>query len=63
MQRSQAFNMKILGYDPFLPEDFFREDELQICDLDYLIENSDRAIISDLDKPTNLLIELETLLF
>ncbi len=41
LQRSQAFNMKILGYDPFLPEDFFREDELQICDLDYLIENSD----------------------
>ena len=41
LQRSQAFNMKILGYDPFLPEDFFREDELRICDLDYLIENSD----------------------
>jgi D-3-phosphoglycerate dehydrogenase len=33
--------MNILGYDPFLPEDLFREDELQICDLDYLIENSD----------------------
>mgnify|MGYP006151089551 CR=1 FL=1 len=41
LHRAKAFNMKILGYDPFLPEGLFRSDELQICDLDYLIENSD----------------------
>ena len=41
MKRSKAFNMQILGYDPFIPDDFFREDELEICDLEYLIKNSD----------------------
>tara|TARA_B100000287_G_scaffold201031_1_gene189819 strand:+ start:4661 stop:6241 length:1581 start_codon:yes stop_codon:yes gene_type:complete len=41
MQRSKAFNMKILGYDPFIPDDFFLKDELKICDLDYLIKKSD----------------------
>ena len=41
LYRSQAFSMNILGYDPFLPEDLFRADELQICDLGYLINNSD----------------------
>ena len=30
LYRSQAFSMNILGYDPFLPEDLFRADELQI---------------------------------
>ena len=30
--------MQILGYDPFIPDDF-REDELKICDLEYLIKN------------------------
>ena len=41
IQRSKAFNMQILGYDPFIPDDFFRDDELEICDLEYLIKNSD----------------------
>ena len=41
IQRSKAFNMQILGYDPFIPDDFFREDELKICDLEYLIKKSD----------------------
>ena len=41
MQRSKAFNMQILGYDPFIPDDFFREDELKICGLEYLIKKSD----------------------
>ncbi|MBL52185.1 MAG: phosphoglycerate dehydrogenase [Candidatus Marinimicrobia bacterium] len=41
LKRSKAFNMQILGYDPFIPEDFFRDDELQICDLEYLIKKSD----------------------
>jgi len=41
MQRCKAFNMQILGYDPFIPEDFFRDDELVICDLEYLIKTSD----------------------
>jgi len=41
MQRSKSFNMQILGYDPFIPDDFFRDDELEICDLEYLIKKSD----------------------
>jgi len=41
IQRSKAFNMQILGYDPFIPDDFFREDELKLCDLEYLIKKSD----------------------
>ncbi len=41
IQRSKAFNMRILGYDPFIPDDFFREDELKLCDLEYLIKKSD----------------------
>ncbi len=41
MQRSKAFNMDILGYDPFIPKDFFRPDEIEVCDLDRLIETSD----------------------
>ena len=41
MQRSKAFNMQILGYDPFIPDDFFREDEVEICDLEFLIKKSD----------------------
>tara|TARA_B100002051_G_scaffold259729_1_gene279531 strand:- start:230 stop:1810 length:1581 start_codon:yes stop_codon:yes gene_type:complete len=41
MRRSKAFNMQILGYDPFIPDDFFREDEIEICDFEYLIKKSD----------------------
>ena len=63
LQRSQAFNMKILGYDPFIPEDFFREDELQICDLDYLIENSDYITLHiPLTKDTKDLFDYNNLI-
>ena len=63
LQRSQAFNMKILGYDPFLPEDFFREDELRICDLDYLIENSDYITLHiPLTKDTKYLFDYNNLI-
>jgi len=63
LQRSQAFNMKILGYDPFLPEDFFREDELQICNLDYLIENSDYITLHiPLTKDTKNLFDYNNLI-
>ena len=63
LQRSQAFNMKILGYDPFLPKDFFREDELRICDLDYLIENSDYITLHiPLTKDTKDLFDYNNLI-
>ena len=63
LQRSQAFNMKILGYDPFLAEDFFREDELRICDLDYLIENSDYITLHiPLTKDTKDLFDYNNLI-
>ena len=55
--------MKILGYDPFIPEDFFREDELQICDLDYLIENSDYITLHiPLTKDTKNLFDYNNLI-
>ena len=41
IQRCKAFNMRILGYDPYIPENFFRDDELEITGLDNLIEKSD----------------------
>ena len=33
--------MKILGYDPFIKEGMLRPDEIGLCDLDDLIEQSD----------------------
>ena len=41
MRRSLAFNMKVYGYDPYLSEEHFGDDDINIVDLDYLISNSD----------------------
>ncbi len=41
MKRCKAFNMNILGYDPYIQDDFFRDDELKICNLESLIKKSD----------------------
>tara|TARA_X000001036_G_scaffold433051_1_gene469989 strand:- start:4862 stop:6439 length:1578 start_codon:yes stop_codon:yes gene_type:complete len=41
LQLSQAFNMKILGFDPFLPEDLFHSMEIELCDFDYILKKSD----------------------
>ena len=40
MQRALGFNMKILGFDPFV-KDMLRSDEIELCDLKELIEKSD----------------------
>ena len=41
MQRAFGFNMKILGFDPFIKEDMLRSDEIELCDLNDLVEKSD----------------------
>ena len=63
MQRSKAFNMQILGYDPFIPDDFFRVDEVKICDLDYLIKKSDFITLHiPLTNDTKNLFDYENLI-
>ena len=41
IKRSLSYDMKILGYDPYVKKDQFSEDEVNIVELDYLVENSD----------------------
>mgnify|MGYP001263767937 CR=1 FL=1 len=41
MQRALGFNMKIIGFDPFIKEDILRSDEIELCDLNELVEQSD----------------------
>ena len=41
MQRALGFNMKILGFDPFIKEEMFRPDEIELLDLNELVEKSD----------------------
>jgi D-3-phosphoglycerate dehydrogenase len=41
MQRALGFNMKILGFDPFIKEEMFRSDEIELLDLNELVEKSD----------------------
>ena len=44
LQRSQAFNMKILGYDPYVNQDLFNPKEVEVVLLDELGDFS-RAIL------------------
>ena len=41
MDRCRSFGMNIIGYDPFVNQDMFREDEIKIVDLDTLTESAD----------------------
>ena len=41
MQRALGFNMKILGFDPFIKADMFRPNEIQLCSLNDLVKQSD----------------------
>lgn len=41
MDRCRSFGMKMIGYDPFVNQDMFREDEIKIVDLDTLTETAD----------------------
>ena len=41
MSRSLPFGMNILGYDPFVNQKMFNEDEIRIVELDELLEQSD----------------------
>ena len=41
MHRALGFNMKILGYDPFIKENMLRSDEIELRDLNELVEQSD----------------------
>ena len=41
MSRSLPFGMNILGYDPFVNQKMFNDDEIRIVELDELLEQSD----------------------
>ena len=62
MQRAFGFNMKILGFDPFIKEDMLRSDEIELCDLNDLVENSDFITIHiPLTNDTKNLFDYEML--
>ena len=41
IKRALSFDMKILGYDPYINQEQFNKDEVKVVDLDYLTKNSD----------------------
>ena len=41
IKRSLSYDMNILGFDPYVNKEQFNEEETEIVDLDFLIENSD----------------------
>ena len=41
MTRCRSFNMKILGYDPFMSQEMFNQEEIKIVELDELVSKSD----------------------
>tara|TARA_B100002003_G_scaffold114466_1_gene105901 strand:- start:354 stop:1928 length:1575 start_codon:yes stop_codon:yes gene_type:complete len=41
IQRSRSFNMNILGFDPYVGQDMFDEEEVRVVDLDTLTAESD----------------------
>ena len=41
IDRALSFNMKILGYDPYVNQDLFDVDKVKIVDLDELTKDSD----------------------
>ena len=41
IKRSLAYDMNILGFDPYVSQDSFNENEVNIVDLDFLVQNSD----------------------
>ena len=41
MDRCKAFNMNMLGYDPYVKQEMFREDEIKIVDLETLTSEAD----------------------
>ena len=62
MQRALGFNMKILGFDPFIKEDMFRPDEIELLDLNELVEKSDFITIHiPLTNDTKNLFDYEML--
>tara|TARA_B100001964_G_scaffold18377_1_gene18858 strand:+ start:154 stop:1728 length:1575 start_codon:yes stop_codon:yes gene_type:complete len=41
IQRSRSFNMNILGFDPYVSQDMFDDEEVRVVDLDTLTSESD----------------------
>jgi len=41
IKRAQSFDMKILGYDPYISQEMFNPDEIKVVDLDKLTAESD----------------------
>ena len=62
IQRAKPFGMKIVGYDPYMPKDFFKEDYLEVLDLDSLTRVSDYITLHvPLNKSTRDLFDLNRL--
>ncbi len=45
MHRCHSFNMNLIGYDPFINQDMFPENEIKITDLDTVIDTADYITI------------------
>ena len=56
IKRAQSFDMKILGYDPYISQEMFNPDEIKVVDLDKLTAESDFITLHDpkLDSTRNL---------
>ena len=60
IQRALSFNMKILGFDPYVNQDLFNEDRIKIVDIDELTKNSDIITLHvPLNDSTKDLFDLE----
>ena len=62
MERCRSFRMNIIGYDPFVNQDMFNEDEIQMTDLDTLTESADYITVHvPLNKSTKNIFDLDRL--
>jgi len=62
MERCRSFRMNIIGYDPFVNQDMFNEDEIQITDLDTLTESADYITVHvPLNENTKNIFDLDRL--
>jgi D-3-phosphoglycerate dehydrogenase len=62
LKRCRAFEMKILGYDPYIRPDMFHQEEVTLTDLDTLLRESDYVTLHiPLREETRNLIDLSRL--
>ena len=60
MERCRSFRMNIIGYDPFVNQDMFNEDVIQITDLDKLTKSADYITVHvPLDENTKNIFDYD----